>query len=403
MTVTNRRRISNISNNRIAPFNSIPDQSEVLSPDYSNQNDHFPFPKHLPFPQVSNNSDIFNEFYLFIFAIMCAALQFIHLYRTTFWLEQTSSHTTTINFYLIDKYLVNFIFIISSRRLIYCLLERGYEYIYTKRSKSLEQTTLKYIKYAYFTGIIVLLLLCSWKIFQKYSFLYIICLFYPLFLYMFIFRFKIDAFLKTNYTSDPIIMNGYPVHSCSINAHTIRTEIEALKNDFNNRFKQVFLGAFTTSLAYCFPVRYSDVLHRASLHLGVWLKISTRNHPPPIPWNKSVIWPFGTYVKYSGDIYRSNSNSTCATPANNSHYRFYTIFKNPSNIYSIMATIQAIIVIIQLLMLMTCSEWPVVLSLSFLILFNFYTLFKLLRDFLVAKSIYSAETAVNDKLRCGNI
>lgn len=68
-----------------------------------------------------------------------------------------------------------------------------------------------------------------------------------------------------------------------------------------------------------------------------------------------------------------------------------------------MATIQAIIVVIQLLMLMTCSEWPVVLSLSFLILFNFYTLFKLLRDFLVAKSIYSAETAVNEKLRSGNM
>lgn len=102
-----------------------------------------------------------------------------------------------------------------------------------------------------------------------------------------------------------------------------------------------FLGAFTTSMAYCFPVRYSDVLHRASLHLGtfcstcyffmelttfftgIWNKTSTRNHPPPIPWNKSIIWPFGTYVKYSGDVYRSNSNSTCATPANNSHYRFY--------------------------------------------------------------------------------
>lgn len=88
---------------------------------------------------------------------------------------------------------------------------------------------------------------------------------------------------------------------------------------------------------------------------------------------------------------------------NNNLLLLQTIFKNPSNIYSIMATIQAIIVIIQLLMLMTCSEWPVVLSLSFLILFNFYTLFKLLRDFLVAKSIYSAETAVNEKLRSGNM
>lgn len=67
-----------------------------------------------------------------------------------------------------------------------------------------------------------------------------------------------------------------------------------------------------------------------------------------------------------------------------------------------MTTVQAIIVVVQLLLLITCSEWQNVLSLSFLILFNFYTLFKLLRDFLVAKSIYSAETAINEKLRNGN-
>lgn len=214
MTVTNRRRI--ISNNRIAPqFNNIPDQSEIA--DYSNENEYFPFPKHLPFPQVPHNSELFNEFYLFIFSIMCAALQFIHLYRTTFWLEQSSSHTT-VNFYLIDKYLVYFIFVISSRRLFYCLLERSLEYLCAKRSITLEQTTLRYIKYSYFALLLLLLLGCSFKIFQKYSLLYIICLSYPLILYMFIFRFKIDPFLKINYTSDVnlTMMNDYPIHSCSM-------------------------------------------------------------------------------------------------------------------------------------------------------------------------------------------
>lgn len=217
MTVTNRRRITTISNNRIAPqFNNIPDQSEIASSDYPNENEYFPFPKHLPFPQVPHNSELFNEFYLFIFSIMCAALQFIHLYRTTFWLEQSPSHTT-VNFYLIDKYLVYFIFFISSRRLFYCLLERSCDYFCTKRSITLEQTTLKYIKYSYFILLIFLLLGCSFKIFQKYSLLYIICLSYPLILYMFIFRFKIDPFLKINYASENLtIMNDFPVHSCSM-------------------------------------------------------------------------------------------------------------------------------------------------------------------------------------------
>lgn len=220
------------------------------------------------------------------------------------------------------------------------------------------------LKYTYLVMLMGLLLACSFKIFQKYSFLYIICLSYPLLLYLFIFRLKIEPFLKMNSPEDDVaLMNGFPVHSCSINASMIRTEIETLKNDFNNRFKQVvftsvlnayyagfiplcfvykhlyydtlfatqhlafsFLGCFTMSIAFCFPVKYSDVLHRASLHLGVWNKTSTRNHPPPLPWNKSIIWPFGTYVKFSGDVYRSNSISTCATPANNSHYRFYVSY-----------------------------------------------------------------------------
>lgn len=157
-------------------------------------------------------------------------------------------------------------------------------------------------------------------------------------------------------------------------------------------------------VAFCFPVKYSDVLHRASLHLGVWNKTSTRNHPPPLPWNKTIIWPFGTYVKYSGDVYRSNSISTCATPSNNSHYRFYFIFKNPSNIYSVVTIVQGVLVVLQLLLLFTVSnEWQNILSLSVLILFNFYTLFRLLRDYMISKHIYSAETSVNEKLRSNNL
>lgn len=110
---------------------------------------------------------------------------------------------------------------------------------------------------------------------------------------------------------------------CFVNRHLYFDKLWATQH-----LTFAFLGALTASLAYCFPVRYSDILHRASLHLGVWHKTCTRNHPPPIPWNKSIIWPFGTYVKYAGDVYRSNSNSTCATPANNSHYRFYVSSQN---------------------------------------------------------------------------
>lgn len=178
MTVTNRRhRISTINNSRIAPqFNNIPDHSVDSTTDYTltHENEYFPFPKHLPFPQVPYSSELFNEFYLFIFSIMCTALQFIHLYRTTFWLPG-SSHTT-VNFYLIDKYLAYFIFVMSSRRLFYCLLERSCDFLCPKQSLEI---TKKFLKYSYLGVLVSLLLVCSFKIYQKYSLLYIICLSYP--------------------------------------------------------------------------------------------------------------------------------------------------------------------------------------------------------------------------------
>lgn len=41
-------------------------------------------------------------------------------------------------------------------------------------------------------------------------------------------------------------------------------------------------------------------------------------------------------------------------------------------------------------------EWHNVLSLSFLLLANYHTLFKCSRDYLVANKIYNAESSVND-------
>lgn len=74
--------------------------------------------RHLPFPNVPFTTEMINELLLFIFSMFCTALQFIHLYRTSL------PSQTTVNFYLIDPFLAMFVFIISSRRLLYCLLER---------------------------------------------------------------------------------------------------------------------------------------------------------------------------------------------------------------------------------------------------------------------------------------
>lgn len=62
------------------------------------------------------------------------------------------------------------------------------------------------------------------------------------------------------------VLNSYYagfIPLCFVNRHLYFDKLWATQH-----LTFAFLGAFTSSLAYCFPVRYSDVLHRASLHLG---------------------------------------------------------------------------------------------------------------------------------------
>jgi hypothetical protein len=65
-------------------------------------------------------------------------------------------------------------------------------------------------------------------------------LIFRIILYLFIFRLKIDPFLKTNYNQDIKYLGGRePIHNCFSNAFEIRTEVEMLRKDFNSRFKQI--------------------------------------------------------------------------------------------------------------------------------------------------------------------
>lgn len=38
-------------------------------------------PKHISFPDVPNSSDLANEFFVFAYTLLAAAMQFLHLYR----------------------------------------------------------------------------------------------------------------------------------------------------------------------------------------------------------------------------------------------------------------------------------------------------------------------------------
>lgn len=214
-------------------------------------------------------------------------------------------------------------------------------------------------RYSFFYGNIFLLAVCCLKIYLRHRYV-VIYLCYPIIVYFITFGFNIEPFLRTVFEGDSVYMNGTPLHCCSTNPSTIRAEIDSLKKDFNNRFKQVVfttllnayyasvipccfaqkflyydiwvttshmafvvIGGLTMCTMFCFPANYCDVLHRAALHLGGWVRIENRTHTPTMQWSKTVVWPNGSFVKYSGECYRSNGLITTAVPCNSFHNRFY--------------------------------------------------------------------------------
>lgn len=99
-------------------------------------------PRHIPFPDIPQDSDLLFEFITFVFTSLAAAAQFLNLYRTVFWLPHSfTSHAMVIiiiniyessyfflylvyflqNFYLIEWHVVLFILIVLGRRLLYTL------------------------------------------------------------------------------------------------------------------------------------------------------------------------------------------------------------------------------------------------------------------------------------------
>lgn len=61
-------------------------------------NSYPPPPKHIPFPDVPSNSDFINEFLIFAYTLLAASMQFLHLYRTVWWLPESYTNQTMVSF-----------------------------------------------------------------------------------------------------------------------------------------------------------------------------------------------------------------------------------------------------------------------------------------------------------------
>lgn len=76
-------------------------------------------------------------------------------------------------------------------------------------------------------------------------------------------------------------------------------------------------------------------------------------------------------------------------------------FQNPAYLYCIMTAVQLSVVLLQLVILYFVIEWHNTISLSFLLLANYHTLFKIVRDYFVTQKIYAAESSIYDKMNLG--
>lgn len=133
-------------------------------------------PKHISFPDsLTNSSEFLNELFIFLLTVFACASQFIHLYRTVFWLPESFTNKT-VNLYLIDTYLVVFIVVIIGRRLLFCIICKIMNLMLPDR---LRNSAYRVCRFMFLDLLILVLGGCTVKIFQNHSYVYTICLCYP--------------------------------------------------------------------------------------------------------------------------------------------------------------------------------------------------------------------------------
>lgn len=115
-------------------------------------------------------------------------------------------------------------------------------------------------------------------------------------------------------------------------------------------------------------------------------------------WNEDTLWPYGALVKHGRDIYRAQGECNASEPGNGTLSRFYIIFKNPSSPLSVVLSLHIAMVCLQLILLVRSAIWYNIVSITFLLFFNYYVLYKIGRDYLVSSRMYEEERAMHSKI-----
>ncbi|BFZ09234.1 hypothetical protein BsWGS_12273 [Bradybaena similaris] len=390
-------------------------------------------PKHSHLPDIPGDGNLYFECMLFVFGIIMMCLQYINLYKTVWWLPQSHAQYA-LNFYLIDFYLVGFISLILAIRFLICFVQ---EVSSTKMFFWLILT----VKALLILTAIVGVGFTMYHVIVEHSVKTCLFLCYPAVIYLVMFGFTVKP-LYQRYQAWPRpalsidrqagpqrtkVRDDAPLgHTCALVPDIVREEVDTLKKDFNTRLKQVLFNSLTTSFyatgvpvwfsqntlyydswwmwqhvcltwlsalvmltSHFLPPHYLHLLHKSARHLGRWQRIEARHtHVPYNAWSELVVWPQGALVKHVRGLFKAEGVNVTAEPGNSLHSRFYMMFHQPLRIMNWLVFLTCLVVGYQFFRLVQSSEWSHVVSLALLMFCNFYTLFKLMRDWFIMRKVY---------------
>jgi len=398
------------------------------------------YPQAVPIPDIPHDSSFTFEVIIFCYTSAALGLQYLNLYRTVWWLPHSYTHQA-MNFYLIDPFTIIFSLTLLGRRLLWYLIRALILYLLPVSPSG------KFINGSKFCTIgLVLFALgyLAYFVVQSHSMVNILYLVYPASVYFILFGASASPFLDLSpgaqgrvriykdrvgtYRTNLAAAGGVPTK-------LIRMEVSITKTDFNTRVKQVlfntvisayytgfipcafspsflsyevwwvaqhtlltFTGCLTLYLVHCFPAGYNHLLHRTSLHLGHWTRMEGRISPTFYQqWSAASLWPSAAIVRHGKDLYRAEGVVNAAEPGNYSHIRYWHIFGDPSLLVCGLLVVQATLVSFQLMILARSTFWYHLISQAILAFSNYYTLFKLARDYLILSKIYKAEQMLLDR------
>ncbi|KAJ6224827.1 hypothetical protein RDWZM_003372 [Blomia tropicalis] len=406
-------------------------------------------PEHVTIPPLSEENELLYEIQTIVIFVISMSTQYLNLFRTYWWLSDTYRRYA-MNFHLINPYVVLFCILSITKSFLIHLFYKVHIYL-----PNFIQPAFIYIctgcictTFAYMQIYLLMIL------FDAFSFYGMLTFLYPLLIYSVLYypnlintyywvrdksTTKVDVIFRlANFFLLPTsISSCFPFvnHICTnSSAFFIRDEVEKLKNTFNDRLKFIifrsiyvaYYGSFvpmalvpanheydtfwTTQhiavtwmctffmlTSHLYSPQFYDILHQSSLHLGKWHKLETRNTLVPCcQWTDTSIYGPGIVVRHAKEYYKSEANMTCAEPGNQSHYRFYIVFSDPSCGFVTLLVTVFIVISFQFVMLCRSYEWYKLISMSLMILTNSLAVFRLIRSFCILKEIYKPEKLYSD-------